>query len=115
MPNAITQEPALLIAKEIYAQAKPRLSSDLDAVIIFGSFARNDFDAESDLDIMVRICCLRAELEQHEAFFCRLASKLSLQYDVTVSVVLSDAETFTRFQTALPFYRNIEQEGIKIA
>ena len=57
----------------------------------------------------------RAELEQYEPFFCKLSGRLSLQYDLTVSIVLSDTETFARFKTALPFYRNIEREGIKIA
>lgn len=111
----MTQKTALLIAREIYDQSKQYLSSKLDAVVVFGSYARNDFNEESDLDIMVRIRCPRAELEQYEDFFCMLSSKLSLQYDLTVSVILSDSETFARFKTALPFYRNIEEEGIRIA
>lgn len=115
MRAAITQETALLIAKEVYEQAKAYLSSKLDTVVVFGSYARNDFDADSDLDIMVRVRCPRAELEQYEPFFCKLSGRLSLQYDLTVSIVLSDTETFSRFKTALPFYRNIEREGIKIA
>ena len=115
MQDVMTQERALRIAEEIYEQAKLYLSSKLDAVVVFGSFARNDFDKDSDLDIMVRILCSRADLEKYEDFFCKLASRASLQYDITISIVLSDAETFFRYKTALPFYRNIEQEGIRIA
>ncbi|MBQ6420680.1 MAG: nucleotidyltransferase domain-containing protein [Clostridia bacterium] len=109
------QKTAILIAQKIYAQAKQQLGSRLDAVVLFGSYARNDFDKDSDLDVMVRIHCLRSELEQFESYFCKLASRLSVQHDLTVSIVLSDSDTFTRYKTALPFYQNIEREGIKIA
>ena len=115
MSAAITQQIALQIAHEVYMQAKQELYAKLDGVVVFGSYARNDFDAESDLDIMIRIRCSRADLEQYEKFFSRLSSRLSLEYNITVSIVLSDVDTFMRFRTALPFYRNIDKEGIRIA
>ena len=111
----LTQTEALRIASELAEQAKAILKNKLETVVVFGSYARNDFDAESDLDIMVRILCPAEQLEEYECFFARLASRLSLQYDVTVAVVLKDSRTFSTFKSVLPFYQNVEREGIKIA
>ncbi len=111
----LTRTDALHIAAELAEQAKAVLQNKLDAVIVFGSYARNDFDAESDLDIMVRILCPADQLDEYERFFARLASRLSLRYDVTVSVIVKDKRTFSAFKSVLPFYQNVEREGIKIA
>ena len=111
----LTQNDAVLIATELAEQAEAVLEKELAAVVVFGSYARNDFDAESDLDIMVRIRCAPDQLDVYERFFARLASRLSLKYDITVSVIVKDSRTFSAFKSVLPFYQNVEREGIKIA
>lgn len=110
----LTQTDAVMIATELAEQAKAQLKNKLDAVVVFGSYARNDFDAESDLDIMVRILCPADQLDEYERFFARLSSQLSLKYDITVSVLVKDSRTFSTFKSVLPFYQNVEREGIKI-
>ena len=111
----LTQTDAVMIATELAEQAKAQLKNKLDAVVVFGSYARNDFDAESDLDIMVRIRCPADQLDEYERFFARLSSQFSLKYDITVSVLVKDSRTFSAFKSVLPFYQNVEREGIKIA
>ena len=111
----LTQAEALRIAAELAEQAKNHIKDKLDAVIVFGSYARSDFDEESDLDIMVRIKCPVEDLDGYELFFSHLSSKLSLKYDITVSVIVKDSGTFANYKSIVPFYQNVEREGIKIA
>ena len=110
-----TRDRALTIAAEVSAYAKEYLGEKLYAVIVYGSYARADFTEESDIDIFVLIRCSLQELDAYERDFCRVSSRLSLQNDVTVSVTLRDVDTFDRYKAVLPFYRNIEGEGIRIA
>lgn len=110
-----TRDRALTIAAELSAYAKEYLGEKLYAVIVYGSYARADFTEESDIDIFVLIRCSLQELDAYERDFCRVSSRLSLQNDVTVSVTLRDVDTFDRYKAVLPFYRNIEGEGIRIA
>ena len=110
-----TQNKALAIASVISSFAKEYLGNKLYAVIVYGSYARADYDEESDIDVFVLIECEAYETEKYEKSFSRIASRLSLENDVTVSVALRDVKTFDQYKSVLPFYKNIEREGIRIA
>lgn len=104
-----------IITSAVAEEAKRLLGDKLDAVILYGSYARGDYDDESDIDIMVRIVTTTDKLREYRHMFIHLASELSLEYDIDVSVTLADTESFNRYHRALPFYANVEREGIKIA
>lgn len=44
-----------------------------------------------------------------------IASDLSLEHDVTVSISVKSAELFEKYQNVLPFYQNVIREGVKYA
>lgn len=48
--------------------------SKLDAVILYGSYARGDFDAESDIDIMVRVKLSQQDLKKYQWEFSCFSS-----------------------------------------
>ncbi len=103
------------ITQKVAEKAKERLGDKLEAVVLYGSYARGDYDDESDIDIMVRVICTRDHLENYRHFLSDVASELSLEYNVIVSVSVVDTETFHRYRHHLPYFENVEREGIKIA
>ena len=104
-----------LITETVASEAKKMLGEKLDAVILYGSYARGDYDDESDIDINVRISCTHKELPIYRRILTKCASELSLQYGVTVSIQLTDTEMYEKYKMILPFYRNIEKEGVTVA
>lgn len=104
-----------LILSSVSEHAKNEFGEKLNSVILYGSYARGDYDHESDIDIMILADKTQAELKSHNHSFIVLASDLGLEYDIVVSIMLKDSETFEAYSEALPFYRNIVKEGVKIA
>ena len=110
-----TQNQLYSITHRIADEAKLRLGNRLEAVVLYGSYARGDYDEESDVDIMVRVICAKDELGAYRHILSDVASELSLEYDITVSVTVVDSETFHRYHRHLPYFENVEREGIRIA
>lgn len=103
------------ILTEVSDKAKQLLGERLDAVVLYGSYARGDYDEESDIDIMVRVKCSRSELREYRLAFADIASDLSLTHDVTVSILVYDTETFNKYRMAMPFLKNVEKDGVNVA
>ena len=105
--NDITERIALL-SKNVFGER-------LDAVILYGSYARGDETDESDIDIMVLTDIPKEKLFLYKKEFTRLTSELGLLYDTVITVTLKDTETFYKYLSAVPFYSVVNKEGIKIA
>lgn len=103
------------ISETIAKTAKEAFGDKFDSAVLYGSYARGDFDDGSDIDIMILANIPRAELACYKKKFSRLTSELGLKYDVVITVTLKDSETFYKFQNTVPFYSNIQKEGIRIA
>lgn len=110
-----TQNQLQIITSAVAKEAKQKLRDRLDAVILYGSYARGDYDDQSDIDILVRIRCKHSELPAYRRTLTHCAGELSLEHGVTVSVQIADTESYDRYKTALPYYRNIEREGVTVA
>ncbi len=83
-------------------------------VILYGSYARGEQDQESDIDIMALVDLPKEELVRYRRKVSDFSSSVDLEYDVLLSIKLQDAETFRRYGDALPFFRNVRREGIRI-
>ena len=89
----------------------------LSAVILYGSYARGDYDAESDIDVMVLVDMGREELHAYEDQYSELTSRLSLEDEdcTTISLILDSTPHVNRWQKHIPFYQNVLREGVRIS
>ncbi|MBR4050646.1 MAG: nucleotidyltransferase domain-containing protein [Clostridia bacterium] len=103
------------ITQKIAQLSKSVFGDKLDTVLLYGSYARNEQTSESDIDIMVLADVSRETLSSYKKPFIKLTSELGLEHDVLITVTLKDAKTFYRYLDVVPFYTNVNREGIKIA
>jgi predicted nucleotidyltransferase len=90
------------------------LGQKLRKVILYGSYARGDFDDESDIDIVALADVPRENTWKYDDKICDISSKLGLEYNVLISIFLNNQSFFESHLPVLPFYRNIATEGIEI-
>ena len=102
------------LLSEILQYSLKTFGSRLDSVILYGSYARNEADAESDVDVMILVNEDAQELSSHRYALNSFGTVLDLKYGVLTSMVLQDAETFYKWKDILPFYQNVLKEGVKV-
>jgi predicted nucleotidyltransferase len=110
------QQPELTdLLREIYTEMQRIFGDQLSDVILFGSYARGDFDEESDIDIAVLVDCKREELPRYHHALIEQSSHYMMDYDCLVSFTDIPTEEFNSYRKELPFYRNIDTEGVKLS
>lgn len=97
-----------------YRRLQELFGNRLENILLYGSYAGGDYDSESDIDIMVLVNMPKEELCNYRRKVTDISSDIDLEYNVLLSITLQDTETFNRFKTVLPFYRNVLSEGVSI-
>lgn len=103
------------LLKAVVDNSKEIYKDKLNSVILYGSYARGDYDEESDIDIMILVDLPSEKLSEFRKQIDNLCGSLLYDYGTVVSITERDTETYYRYMDILPFYQNINQEGVKIA
>lgn len=84
-------------------------------VILYGSYARGDYDDESDIDIMIMVDMSREELVKYRRIMNNFCTDLDLQYNVLLASKLQSKPFFDEWKYAMPFYQNVIKDGVMYA
>lgn len=88
---------------------------DLVQVILYGSYARGDYNNDSDVDIVAIVRGERETLQEQLKQVWDVSCELELEYNTILSPTVIPYEEFKRYQEDLPYYRNILKEGMVIS
>ena len=83
----------------------------LKAVIVYGSYARGDYDAESDIDVLVVLKDYKQygmEIDRTGELIC----SMSLDYGVTVSPIFMRERDWDKGEK--PLLQNVYAEGVPV-
>ena len=103
-----------MLLRETVRALRDIFGDKLDSVILYGSYARGDYDDESDVDVMAKLDLPREEIARYRERVSEAAFDIGLKYDVLLSVKLQDASFFERFLPVSPFYQNVTRDGVRI-
>ena len=102
------------ITNEVKRDMQNVLGDKLHQIILYGSYARGDYNNESDIDMMVLADVSETELKNYRKQVNRVASKIGLNHDIMITITLKDKQSFDSHQELSPFYRNMANEGVSI-
>ena len=104
---------AICILKEVYELCAKTLYGKVNEAYLYGSYAREDFTDQSDVDILLTASLTRTEISNLRQEIAVISSDLSLKYDVTISITVKSHDEFLQHKEILPFYQNVIKDGIK--
>jgi len=102
------------ITNQLTQHTQSILGDRLRKIILYGSYARGDYNKYSDLDIMVLADFHESEESHLQKSINILSSRTSLEHDITVCMLLNNENLFTNRLHISPFYRNVMSEGVEI-
>ena len=99
-----------IIVNELIRGLTEIFQDKISRIILFGSVARNEATEESDVDIAIIIT---NEIdEETKDKFINWAAELDIRFNQVFSIVDIPEERMKKWGKILPFYKNIEEEGI---
>jgi uncharacterized protein len=85
-------------------------SDNIVAIILYGSVARNENTLESDVDIAI-VVKNNIDATTRERFIT-WAAEMDLRHDRVFSIVDILKENMDKWGNILPFYQNVQKEGV---
>lgn len=98
-------------------KAQKHFGRSLKDIILFGSYARGDFDEESDVDIVLLFDIPRDKESTLNSAVADIVSEIDEQfsYAVLLSPMVISYSFFEEWKDTLPFYKNLSYEGVRLS
>lgn len=106
---------AITILGEVIKAFREKFPGKLADAYLYGSYARGDYNEESDIDILLTADIQPEEIMRYQKTLSGINSDLSLEHGVTVSALVKPAAQFNKYAAVLPYYQNVIREGIRYA
>ena len=87
---------------------------DIMDIYLYGSYARGDYEQDSDIDFVAIVKGNRLDLQKKLKVMWDIAADLGLENDIVISPTVIPYNEFLQYQEKLPYYRNIIKEGVKV-
>ena len=102
------------ISRQIVQSYHSVYGSDIVAIYLYGSYARGDFNYSSDVDILVLVNMDDDGIRNKKTELANFTFDVEMECGVVFSPVVANAKMYYRCMDILPFYRNIQDEGVKL-
>ena len=100
------------IIAQLYESMQGIFPQEQFDVILFGSYARNDADDGSDIDVMFLVNASRQTIQEKNWQIGEAAAKVLMDFGIVVSPIVENRAYYHANADLLPFFKNVQREGI---
>lgn len=98
-----------------YRENMERIFGDsLVRVILYGSYARGDFNNDSDVDIMILADIGPEKISEYADKVYDISYDFEMDYGLEFNPCVQSVQTFDYWKEVYPFFNNIDKEGIAV-
>ncbi len=112
--STIKSKEFLRILSDVKVEVLKVFGDKLRQLILFGSYARNEQDNESDIDIMILAEESEVELRKNRPLVADIIAELTMKHEKLISITQVPYKRYHEYLDVLPFYRNVYEEGVEI-
>ena len=109
IPESITK-----IINEFIEEVNKILGDRVKKIILYGSYARGDFNESSDIDIMILTDLTDNELEEYKTKISDYAWEIEYNnnFEIDLSPLIKNIDKYNKRIEVIPFYMNVQKEGV---
>lgn len=89
-------------------------SNDVLKIILYGSYARGDYDENSDIDIMILLRLSDTDIKKYRHQLSECTYDFNEKYNVDVKPIAKNYDDFMKWNDSYPFYENIKRDGVEL-
>lgn len=109
MPNNIKKT-----LNDFIRQVKELLGDRVKKIILYGSYARGDFNKNSDIDIMILTDLNEKEIEDYRDKISDIVFEIELDKEIYISPIIKNVDKYNARINVIPFYMNVQKEGVEL-
>jgi len=102
------------ILQEYREEMKNIFGHTLVRVILYGSYAREDYNKDSDIDIMILADIQPEEVSKYADKVYDVSYDFDMDYEIEINPCVQSIHTFDYWKEVYPFFANIERDGIAV-
>ena len=109
MPNNIKKT-----LNDFIRQVKELLGDRVKKIILYGSYARGDFNKNSDIDIMILTDLNEKEIEDYRDKISDIVFEIELDKEIYISPIIKNVDKYNARINVIPFYMTVQKEGVEL-
>lgn len=90
------------------------LENKIKKIILYGSYARGDYNNSSDVDIMILTTLNNEEIESYREAISNIIFDIQVETDIYISPLMKNIDNYNLRVGFVPFYMNVQKEGVEL-
>lgn len=90
------------------------LDNHLNKIVLYGSYARGDYNQDSDMDIFILMDVQPEEISYYADKVYDATYDFETRYKIEINPSVQSVQTYEQWKNAYPFFMNIEKDGVAV-
>lgn len=110
----LNQQEVQSLLAELVDVYKSLIGEKLVEVVLYGSYARGNEEEYSDVDVLALVDDTEENIRHYDTELEDFNHDMIMKYGVLLSPIIVNYSIFTKYRDVLPFYMNVEREGVVV-